>query len=485
MANKLARAFQREGNLARTENNAITHASTLNKVLDFFYHAPTRQGQDNMPLFVDAYQEDKALALKALFYLRDVRQGKGQRQTFRDILQWLAKKEGKVFDRLVPYVPEYGRWDDLTSLVVFRTVQRFVKETFFDDFMSLETDKGISLLGKWLPSENASSKNTKDLAVSWAKVLESTPKQYRQALSRLREQLRVVERQMSAQEWDEINYEHVPSRASKLYKDAFKRHDEARYTKYLESVLKGEKTIKASTVYPHELSATIRSGKYDKTIEAMWQNLPNYFGEEERQVLVVVDTSSSMNVIVSGRISAMDVSVGLGLYCAQRNQGAFHNYVLTFNDDSHLVKLKGKNLKDDVFKTYSLSWGGSTNLQSAFNSILKMAVENNISQEDMPTDILVISDMEFNQACTRHTNLEHAKKQYKDIGYVLPRITFWNVNSRNNQVPATQDEDGVLLVSGFSAETIGKVLQSKTVTPQDLMLETLNSERYAFVDVLL
>src|SRR5574341_849593 len=453
MANKLARAFQREGNLARTENNAITHASTLNKVLDFFYHAPTRQGQDNMPLFVDAYQEDKALALKALFYLRDVRQGKGQRQTFRDILQWLAKKEGKVFDRLVPYVPEYGRWDDLTSLVVFRTVQRFVKETFFDDFMSLETDKGISLLGKWLPSENASSKNTKDLAVSWAKVLELTPKQYRQALSRLREQLRVVERQMSAQEWDEINYEHVPSRASKLY--------------------------------PHELSTTIRSGKDDKTIEAMWQNLPNYFGEEERQVLVVVDTTSSMNVIVSGRISAMDVSVGLGLYCAQRNQGAFHNYVLTFNDDSHLVKLKGKNLKDDVFKTYSLPWGGSTNLQSAFNSILKMAVENNISQEDMPTDILVISDMEFNQACTRHTNLEHAKKQYKDIGYVLPRITFWNVNSRNNQVPATQDEDGVLLVSGFSAETIGKVLQSKTVTPQDLMLDTLNSERYAFVDVLL
>lgn len=487
MANKLARAFQREGNLTRTENNAITHASTLSNVLDFFYHAPTRQGQDNVPLFVNAYQEDKALALKALFYLRDVRQGKGQRQTFRDILQWLAKKDGKVFDRLVPYVPEYGRWDELTRLVAFRSVQNFIKETFFDDFMNLESDKGISLLGKWMPSENASSKDTKELAARWMKALDMTPKQYRLALSSLREQLRVVERQMSAQEWDDINYEHVPSRASKLYKDAFKKHDETRYTKYLESVLKGEKTIKASTVYPHELSVTVRQGKYDKTIEAMWQNLPNYFGDEERQVLVVVDTSSSMvdsDAHISGNIYAMDVAVGLGLYCAQRNQGAFHNYVLTFNDDSHLVKLDGKNLRDDLVSTYKLPWGGSTSIQSAFDSILEMGLKNDIPQEDMPTDVLIISDMEFNRQCT-DINLDAIRRKYKSSGYSMPRLTFWQVNSRNNQVPATRDEDNVFLVSGFSAETIGKVLQSKSVTPEDLMLETLNSERYAFVDSIL
>jgi len=323
------------------------------------------------------------------------------------------------------------------------------------------------------------------LAVQWMQILELTPKQYRQALTYLRSQVDLVEQKMSAQEWDEIVYEHVPSRASKLYRKAFGRHDETRYGKFIEAVLSGDKTIKSSAVYPHELTATVRRGNYDKTVEAMWKNLPNYFGEEERQVLVVVDTSSSMNSIVSGRISAMDVSVGLGLYCAQRNMGAFHNYVLTFNDYSHLVKLGGKNLEDDIRKTYTLPWGGSTNLQSAFNNVLQMAVDNNVPQEDMPTDILIISDMEFNSACDRHTNLEYIQKQYSASGYILPRITFWNVNSRNNQVPATQDEQGVLLVSGFSAETIGKVLQSKTVTPYDLMLEVLNSERYAFVDEIL
>lgn len=477
--NKLTQAFERQGNLTYTENMAVTHASTMNPVLDFYYHAPSRQGQDNLPLWIDAYQADKNLALKALFYLRDVRQGKGQRKTFRDILQWLAKKDGRVFDQLVSYVPEYGRWDDLTHLVGFRVVQKFVAETLQDDLVS---DDGVSLLGKWMPSENASSKETKELAIRWAKVLDLTPKQYRLALSELRKRIQIVESQMSSQAWDEINYERVPSRAAKLYRKAFSRHDETRYGKYIESVLKGEKTIKSGTLYPHELSATVRMGQYDKTIEAQWQNLPNYFAETERKVLVVVDSSGSMTSSISGRIMAIDVSVGLGIYCAERNLGAFHNYVLTFSDDSHLVKLAGKTLEANVRKVANLPWGGSTNLQSAFNSILRMAVDNGVPQEDMPTDILIISDMEFNSCAREHTNLEVAKKKFKAAGYECPRVTFWNVSSRHNQTPATENEQGVLLVGGFSAETIAKVLQSKVVTPVDLMLEVLNSERYAFIN---
>lgn len=477
--NKLAQAFERQDNLTYTENMAVTNASTLNKVLDFYYHAPTRQGQDNLPLFLDAYQEDKNLTLKALFYLRDVRHGKGQRKTFRDILQWLAKKEGKVFDALAQYVPEYGRWDDLTELVGFRVVQSIVRKVFHDDLLSTD---GVSLLGKWMPSENASSQKTRELATRWASVLELTPKQYRQALSELRRRIQIVERQMSSQEWDEIDYEHLPARASKLYRNAFKKHDETRYTKFLESVLRGEKTIKAGTVYPHELCATLRLGTYDRTIEAQWQNLPNYFGEEERNILVVVDTSGSMASIVSGRIEAIDVSVGLGIYCAERNRGAFHNYVLNFNDDSHLFKVNGKSLKASYQDARKLPCGGSTNLQSAFDAILEMAVDNEVPQEDMPSDVLVISDMEFNSADRRFTNLEIIQKKFKKSGYECPRLVFWNVQSRHNQVPATQDSRGVLLVSGFSAETVGKVLQSKSVTPLDLMLEVLNSERYSFID---
>lgn len=481
--NKLTRAFERQGNLTITENDAVTHQGTFSKVLDFFYHAPTRQGQDNLPLFLEAYDENPNLALKALFYLRDVRGGKGQRQTFRDIIFWLAKKYGKTFDQLASYVPEYGRWDDLTQLVGFKVVQKIVAEILLEDIESLKRGESVSLLAKWMPSENASSQDTRQLALRWAEVLGMSPKQYRVTLSELRAAIGIVEQKMSAQEWDEINYEHTPSRAAKIYKDAFLRHDETRYNKFLESVLKGEKTINASTLYPHELSMTVRHGKYDKTIEAQWQNLPNFFGDEERRVLVVVDTSGSMFTPLSGaRVEAIDVSVGLGIYCAERNQGAFHNYVLTFNSDSHLVKIVGKTLKQKVDGVCQLPWGGSTNLMSAFTSILQMAVKNQVPAEDMPTDILIISDMEFNSVGDRDTNLERAKQLYDTAGYEVPRVTFWNVNSRNNQVPATQDEDQVLLVSGFSAETIGKVLSSTATNPLDLMLEVLNSERYAFVN---
>lgn len=477
--NKLTQAFERKGNLTRTENMAVTHASTMNPVLDFYYHAPSRQGQDNLPLWIDAYQADRNLSLKALFYLRDVRQGKGQRKTFRDILNWLAKKDGRVFDQLVAYVPEYGRWDDLTHLVGFKVVQKLVAETLQNDLVS---EKGVTLLGKWMPSENASSKETKELASRWAKVLDLTPKQYRQALSELRKRIRIVESQMSANEWDEIDYERVPSRAAKNYRKAFSRHDATRYGKFIEAAIKGEKTIKSGTLYPHELSATVRMGNYDRTIEAQWKNLPNYFGETERKVLVVVDSSGSMEATISGRIMAIDVSVGLGIYCAERNQGAFHNYVLTFNDDSHLVKLTGKTLNENVRKVSNLPWGGSTNLQSAFDSILRMAVDNGVPQEDMPTDILIISDMEFNSCARSHTNLEVVQRKFKKAGYECPRVTFWNVSSRHNQTPATENEDGVLLVGGFSAETIAKVLQSKVVTPVELMLEILNSGRYDFIN---
>lgn len=478
--NKLARAFERQGNLTRTENDAVTHAGTFSKVLDFFYHAPTRQGQDNLPLFLEAYAENPNLALKALFYLRDVRGGKGQRKTFRDIIFWLAKKYGKTFDQIASYVPEYGRWDDLTQLVGFKVVQNIVSKQLTSDMLS---EDGVSLLAKWMPSENASSQDTHQLALRWAEVLGMSLKEYRLMLSVLRLRIGIVESKMSAQEWDEIEYSHTPSRAAKLYKDAFLRHDETRYNKFLESVLKGDAKINSSTLYPHELSSTVRRDRYDKTIEAQWQNLPNFFGDEERRVMVVVDTSGSMFTSIGGtRVEAIDVSVGLGIYCAERNQGAFQNYVLTFNSDSHLVKITGNTLDKKVKQVQDLPWGGSTNLMSAFSSILQMAVKNAVPQEDMPTDILIISDMEFDSVGDGDTNLERAKQLYFNAGYEVPRVTFWNVYSRNNQVPATQDEDQVLLVSGFSAEAIGKVLSSKVTNPLDLMLETLNSERYAFVN---
>src|SRR5688572_4934666 len=306
--NKFATAMKRETGKTRTENDAVTHSSTFSAVLDFFYHAAARQGEDNLPLFIAAYEEDKNLALKALFYLRDVRGGKGQRKTFRDIIEWLAKKDGKVFDKFAVYVPEYGRWDDLTRLVGFKVVQEIVRDNLTLDALRLSDGESVSLLAKWMPSENASSKDTKWLAALWAEALDMTPREYRKALSALRARIGIVESQMSDQAWDEINYERVPSRASKIYKDDFARHDEARYNKFIEKVLTGDAKINSSTLYPHELTSEVRHGKYNKTTEAQWKSLPNYFGDQERNVLVVVDSSGSMfTPIAGGKIEAIDV----------------------------------------------------------------------------------------------------------------------------------------------------------------------------------
>jgi len=216
----------------------------------------------------------------------------------------------------------------------------------------------------------------------------------------------------------------------------------------------------------------------------MWNQLPNYFGDAERNVLVVVDTSGSMFTPISGKVQAIDVSVGLGLYCAERNQGAFHNYVVTFSDDSEIVEVRGKSLNSKVHNLSQLRWGGSTNLQAVFDNLLSMALSERVTEDEMPSNIVIISDMEFNSCVRGGTNLDNIRRKYRAAGYEMPLVTFWNVNARNKQTPATKQEKGVFLVSGFSAETIGKVLNSESVSPEALMLEILNSERYAFVDEL-
>lgn len=483
--NRLASRMRKQSNLTETENGAVTYRSTLNPVLDFFYLAPTRQGQDNVDLFIPAWEDNPVLALKAAFYLRDVRGGKGQRQTFRNILDWLSRYRKSVFNAVVPYVAEYGRWDDLISFVSFKSVQKVVREQFGNDLDDASAEQNVSLLAKWMPSENASSKETKKLARAWMEALGLTPREYRKCLSSLRERIGVVEVQMSEQDWGSIKYSNVPSRAMKLYRKAFGRHDGDRFSSFIERAVKGEEKIQSKTLYPHEIVAHfIHGGGTDKALEAMWNQLPNYFGDEERNVLIVVDTSSSMNCTISGKVQAMDVSVGLGIYCAERNQGPFHNIIMTFNSSPEIVEITGKSLQSKVNQVQRIPWGGSTNLQGTFSELLRYAEEENVSPQDMPSSIVIITDGEFNSQVDGLTNLEGVKKQYREDGYEVPLLTFWNVNARNNQAPATKHENGVFMVGGFSAETIGKVLNAEATNPEELMLEVLNSERYAFVDGL-
>lgn len=487
--NKLLTGLQEKGNKTRTLNNALTNISTFNDVLDYFYHAPSSRGADNTQLFVNAYNDDRELALKALFYVRDVRGGAGERATFLQGLTWLYKNDRKTFDKVIALVPVYGRWKDVVTFTDSKIVVNMVNSQLKLDSVSATP----SLLAKWMPSENASSPATKALAVEWIKLLRLTERKYRKVLTSVRSKLNMPETLMSAGQWDQINYEHVPSRASALLRKAFSKHDATRYVAFLEAVKKGEKKINASTLYPYELVqgyAAVHMGyqapvekieKVDDTLEALWNALEDYVGDAENAI-GVVDVSQSMFSSPNGnKIMPIFVSVALGIYLAERIKGSFKNYFMTFSSKPQLIKLRNGTLKSKVDQVFNAGVGYDTNIQAVFDTLLTTAIKNRVPESDMPTKIFIFSDMEFNhpQNGSKGTNYALIQKKYAASGYKMPTLIFWNIDSKQMQTPVTQDENGVFLVSGASPAIMKNALTTTVTTPIDLMLEKLNSERYA------
>ena len=475
MKNTLLNGMQRVVNYTHTENGAVTHKSTLNPVLDFYNHAGARRGMDNTQLFADAYGYDPILALKAAFYLRDIRGGSniGERETFRQILRYLYQYDRDMFNAIARFVPEYGRWDDILEFVDSDVIAQLVDDQLFADFNSEST---VSLLAKWMPSVETSSKNTVKLARKWAKRLDLRYDEYRRLMSYLRGKINIVERLMSAKEFGAIDYAKVPSKAGLKYRKAFGKRDTERYGKYLAAVKKGEKKINTSTLYPYEIVGKILSGYNDDTLEVLWNNLPNYAGDAN--ALVMADVSGSM----SG--DPLNVAISLALYFAERNNGAFKNNFMTFSSSPDLVTIRGNTLRDKVFNINRANWSMSTNIQSAFDLILRTAISNRVPAKDMPAMLFIVSDMEFDSASPNRTNFNVIKSKYRVAGYEMPKLVFWNVRSRNNQTPVTEDENGTFLVSGLSAGIFKSALNTKATNPLDMMLEVLNVPRYAFLDEL-
>lgn len=459
-------------NLTYTENDALTHRETGSALLDFYYHAAARRGQDNTSLFASAVQEDSTLAVLALFNLRDIRGGKGERQSFRDCVKWLLENRPDLFEAVFKLVPEYGRWDDLVEFVDHPRVFDFISEQIEDDLRSLKNGDGsISLLAKWLPSVNAGKKSSV-VGKRLASLLGLRQTDYRKMLSDLRGYLNVVERDMCARNWSEINYGHVPSRALLIYRKAFKKHDGERYGDFIDAVNRGEKTMKAGTLYPYEIVE--KYGDNNPELEALWKSLPDYTGANE-SALVVADVSGSM----AGRPIA--VSVSLAIYFAQRNQGAFNGAFITFSARPTFVWLdKDTSLGHAIRVVSNANWDMNTDLQAVFNLVLARAIKYNIPETEMPKAIYIISDMEFDQATRNNseTNFEVIEKKYQAAGYERPVLVFWNVESRNTQTPVTKDERGTVLVSGCSPSVFKAAVQRRSITPYEAMLEVLQSERY-------
>ena len=463
--NSFVQAVQSVPMETRTKNGMKTYDSSKNALVDLFFTIGASRGKDLSKEFTRALLQDSTLALRLLAWARDVRGGAGERDVVRKILLSLEKNYPDQLDRILPHLAEFGRWDDL---LIFQT--KAVKEKAFV-LIGNALRESNGLAAKWMPRQGP-------LAAEIRQFFGMSPKFYRKSLVNL---TNVVETAMCANAWPEINYSHVPSLAAARYQKAFKKHDPVGYEAYKAKLSTGEAKVNANAVYPYDVIKSRAHGGDDKVIQAQWDALPDYIGDE--LVLPVCDVSGSMTCPVGSNknLTCMDISVSLGLYLADKNKGPFKDMFLTFSEKPKLQTLKG-NLIDKLNQLQRADWGMSTNLHGAFEEILKYAVKGKVKAEDMPKYVLVMSDMEFNH-CAQHDDsaMQMIERKYSDAGYTVPNIVFWNLNARSGNVPVKFDKKGVALVSGFSPSIMTSILKAKDLDPTSVMLETLNSPRYSVI----
>lgn len=488
-------------NYKLTENGGLAYKSTLDSVYDMFAFGGayrSRSEEDCILLFKNAYEENAELALRCLFYLRDIVCGQGERRFFRTCMKWLAKADPQAVRRNINWIPELGRWDDLYTLMdtpCEKDALEAIKWQLAQDATAVQKPKTpVSLCAKWCASINASSPKTRELGEKTRKYLGMSHRRYRKLLSVLRERINIVERLMSENRWDEIDFSALPSKAGLQYRKAFMRHDVER--KY-ENFIKDENTtVNAGTLYPYDVvnkAVDLMGYNYhwyksdpvalDNTerlaINKYWDNLADYFKDKTFNGLAVVDTSGSM----MGQ--PINVAISLGMYCAERAKGPFAGHYVSFASCPQLIKVEGVDFCDKVRRIYTTNLCDNTNLEATFDLLLKTAEANCCKQEDLPKNIIVISDMEVDAARGYYdredksgelkTMMELMRKKWARHGYKMPKLVYWNVNARNDTVLDMGPD--ISLVSGASPITFEMVMTGKT--GKDLMLDKLNSERYA------
>lgn len=495
--------LDKDYNRSITENGAVGYRTTGKKLLDLNFQVSSLRNQSEQEVekrFADVFYENQLLAIKWLFYAGDVRGGLGERRLFRIGIKYLAKNQPKLAKAIIELVPFYSRWDNLFCLFdtsLCDDIIEIIHRQITEDIQLMNEQKSISLLAKWLPSANASSKETKRLAGIIINKLDIPEKQYRKTLSKLREYLKIVEVSMSKKEWSQINYAAVPSRANLIYNQAFLRNDEERRRQYLESVKKGEKQIHAGVLFPHDIvnSYYDRVGwRYqlkplDNTLEELWKALPDYVAESGNTICVA-DGSGSMTSTIGGtKVSCLDVANALAIYFAERSSGQFYNTYITFSQNPKIVDLNGAtDLRGKLEIANRHNEVANTNIEAVFQLILKTAVKQKMKQEDLPQNILILSDMEFDNCVSCNLNRKIDEKlfqtfaiQYQEEGYQLPRLVFWNICSRTGTIPIKENPLGVALVSGFGPSIVKMVLSNAT-DPMDALLEQLQAERYDAVE---
>lgn len=511
--NKFMNGLTNAANYTLTENGAVTHTSTRSDLLDMFAMGAAmrkRTDEDVILMFRKAFKENPSYALKCLFYIRDIRGGQGERRFFRVCMRDLAFQNTEAAMRNLRHVPEFGRWDDLYVFV--GTPLESAALNFMREQLALDIQcKTPSLLAKWMKSENTSSAESRRLATITRKAMGMNHKQYRKTLSVLRGRINIVERLMSENRWDEIEFDKIPSKAGMIYKNAFARHDLEREKSikevqtYAEFARDTTKKVNAKTLYPYEcveeaakLMGSTQWGTRHRNmndtnrlmVNKYWDNLTDYFNGASLNALAVVDTSSSMWG------TPVYVATSLGMYCAEKANGPFAGHYVSFSQNPRLVKVEGVDFCDKVDRIIRTDLCENTDIEKTFDMLLDTAIRNGCSQEDLPQNIIVISDMEFDRArgygrtydwatrtykvnnATPETLMEGIARKWSECGYQIPHLIFWNCDARQNNIPMLGNGP-ISYVSGFSPAIFQTIMTGKT--GYELMMEKLNSSRYEVI----
>jgi len=460
-----------------TQNMGITYKTTQFHNVDLFFQINAMRNQDEEKIinsFSKCFSQEALDAMKILFWSRDIREGQGERRTFRILLKYLASTtEGlQALKHNIHNIPYYGRWDDL--FVLFDTPA----ENQVLDLIKQELDNGNTLCAKWMPREKSKHKL---IAKKIRKKLGLSPKNYRKLLS---EYTSVVENSMCKNDWDSIEYSKVPSLAMNNYRKAFKRHSQANWETYISNLEKGVEKVNASTLYPHDIVKPILGYcEWDadqpdwRLPEQQWLSLPNYLQDNQERIMPLIDVSGSM--YSDRNPSPIEVAISLGIYIAEKNKGPFKDCFITFSSSPQLAKLKGATLFERVQNLKKADWGMNTDLSKVFNLILDSAIRYNLPTDSLPSVILILSDMEFDSACNPSLSaFQSAKTDFENAGFKLPKIVFWNLDAKSENFPVQYHENGTALISGFSPSILKTLLSGSQMTPHSVMRDTIDANRY-------
>lgn len=470
-----------------TRNSAPAYEHAMDHLLEYFSKGGSIRGKRSyytehtteyiLNLFKNAwYTGQKENCMKLAFWTRDIRGGAGARQNFRDIIKWLATEEPDWVIANIHLIPEHGRWDDLKTL--YGTLCERTTVKYWAEAISC-CDASISpLAAKWANRQDWRLRN----------YLGLSPKAFRKLVSATSGD--IVEKKMCSGKWEDIAFDHVPSVASARYRNAFKRNA-PHYDEWANKVIKGEAKVNTSAVFPHDIIRTILANynntdeQFIELMETTFNSLPNYIGDPNARIMPICDFSGSMSINVSGSIRAMDVCLGLGLYCSNAlgKDNPFYRKLIPFSSSA---ELKTWSNVVDAVKTIPDGYVGSTNVKSALDVLLASAQFWNVPKEKMVNTLLIMSDMQFDpDECgiwgnaygpldkTDNTVIEECMKEWEDAGYDRPKIVYWNLHAYDNQ-PATGKHDHIAMISGFSPSILSHVLTNFQLNPIDVMLKAID-----------